>query len=852
MKRTILLISILSFFFATLPSTSYSNSLVEDSCEPLINDNVNAFIKAQKLLGKEAIIKNYNDSVANIETRNSYGKRLVYEFDYINNRVISTSKSISSNKDVRKAVNLTGTTDPSTKSVYSYDSLGNLTKIKKNNDVINLTYNSKSNLLSESLNNQILTENTYNSNDLLIKSSTINGDTLEKSYNENNLINLVRENGVIVSEYKYDDKLLKSYSDLKTGITHTYRYSDTKKIIGETTSNGLSIDYTYDENEEQIHQRNYSLKNQCLTTNLNSNGLSTNYFKFLNDKDISDRTINERIITNNGFVYQGNIKYVIYEPKYDDLTEDNHDSKLENKTSDTKISTYKNNFFTVKYSYDECDNLRVENYTGLVSSKNYYEYNEDGSLSTFINEDLKETYDYDERGNISKINNKKLTYDYSSGFDLLTSFSNYKFAYDDKGNPITYKGNSLNWFSSNLVNYNNISFTYNQAGIRTSKKTPNDTILYFLEGDKVVYETSKKLNYPTLYFYNGNDIVGLKYENKPYFYIKNNFNDILGLFDEHGNVVVKYEYSPWGKILGIEGSLGTTLGIDNPYRFKSYRYDNETGLYYLGSRYYDPEIGRFISPDNLTNLQYTLLNDNYEKNLFMYSFNNPVNYYDPKGNMAVGILNVLKFLYSDLKLIPDYAISTPCLILNGASYTSLHECAQLVAAKQLSKSGYITQLEYKLSSGNEADILAYKGINYLYEVKPVTVSNATAYAQLSGYLKTSGFLAGPAFASSTIDFLPKIKMTVYYESKGIIKYIFYKDKKQWFNKTVMVQITEANLLSKIKIGYWVGVAVAGTIIAATIVEDVLTAGAGVADDAASVSIAAGGFRASVAFGLLFV
>ncbi|WP_162266970.1 RHS repeat-associated core domain-containing protein, partial [Clostridium sporogenes] len=84
----------------------------------------------------------------------------------------------------------------------------------------------------------------------------------------------------------------------------------------------------------------------------------------------------------------------------------------------------------------------------------------------------------------------------------------------------------------------------------------------------------------------------------------------------------------WGKLLGIEGELKDTLGVKNPYRYKGYRYDNETGIYYLKSRYYNPELGRFISADAVVGKTGEILSHN----LFSYSANNPVNVIDEDGN----------------------------------------------------------------------------------------------------------------------------------------------------------------------------------------------------------------------------
>ena len=61
--------------------------------------------------------------------------------------------------------------------------------------------------------------------------------------------------------------------------------------------------------------------------------------------------------------------------------------------------------------------------------------------------------------------------------------------------------------------------------------------------------------------------------------------------------VVEYIYDAWGKLISTTGTLATTLGADNPFRYRGYYYDTETGLYYLTTRYYDPEVCRFISAD---------------------------------------------------------------------------------------------------------------------------------------------------------------------------------------------------------------------------------------------------------------
>nr|WP_258176152.1 RHS repeat-associated core domain-containing protein [Orenia metallireducens] len=92
--------------------------------------------------------------------------------------------------------------------------------------------------------------------------------------------------------------------------------------------------------------------------------------------------------------------------------------------------------------------------------------------------------------------------------------------------------------------------------------------------------------------------------------------------DKAGNVLAEYDYDAWGNILSQSGSMAEI----NPYRYAGYYYDEETGLYYLRARYYDPEIGRFIRRDTVQKI-----------NQYAYAENNPVMLMDSNGNWAITI-----------------------------------------------------------------------------------------------------------------------------------------------------------------------------------------------------------------------
>ena len=91
--------------------------------------------------------------------------------------------------------------------------------------------------------------------------------------------------------------------------------------------------------------------------------------------------------------------------------------------------------------------------------------------------------------------------------------------------------------------------------------------------------------------------MSVTYNGAEYFYLKNAQGDVTGLVNSSGTQVVTYTYDAWGSPLTTTGTMADTLGKLNPFRYRGYVYDTETGLYYLGSRYYNPETGRFINAD---------------------------------------------------------------------------------------------------------------------------------------------------------------------------------------------------------------------------------------------------------------
>ena len=111
---------------------------------------------------------------------------------------------------------------------------------------------------------------------------------------------------------------------------------------------------------------------------------------------------------------------------------------------------------------------------------------------------------------------------------------------------------------------------------------------------------------------------------------------MAGLIDSSGTQVVSYSYDSWGRPLGMTDSTEEQIGSKNPFRYRQYFYDAETGLYYLGSRYYDPEVGRFINADDVDLLGAN--GDFASLNLFVYCGNNPVSRADSSGYLWTNAL----------------------------------------------------------------------------------------------------------------------------------------------------------------------------------------------------------------------
>ncbi|MGM8216350.1 RHS repeat-associated core domain-containing protein, partial [Bacillaceae bacterium W0354] len=262
------------------------------------------------------------------------------------------------------------------------------------------------------------------------------------------------------------------------------------------------------------------------------------------------------------------------------------------------IRTITQNGQTITYVYDELNQLIREN-NGVLDQTIIYEYDNGGNLQS------KKEYAYTESTADLTGSDRQTNiylYENTNWLDQLTSYNGQTIEYDNLGNPISYNGYTYNWtFGDRLAGISGngleTSYRYNDGGYRTQKEVNGVITTYTLEGSLVTHETNGVDEIYYTYDANG-DLVSMNLNGEEYYYIKNIQGDMIGLYDQYGTKVVSYQYDTWGNIVSISGDLADTIGEKNPYRYRGYRYDSETGLYYLNARYYNPEWGRFLNADS--------------------------------------------------------------------------------------------------------------------------------------------------------------------------------------------------------------------------------------------------------------
>ena len=319
---------------------------------------------------------------------------------------------------------------------------------------------------------------------------------------------------------------------------------------------------------------------------------------------------------------------------------------------------------------------QVASYNGLS-----YTYDDNGNILSVSDGTNTTTYQYDSANQLVRENNQALgftkvwTYDNAGNILSRTEYA-YTTADDLSSltatDAVTYQYTSVKWgdmlrvydgqnltydASGNLTNDGKFTYTWAHGRELVCVTAPSGAQVlatYGADGlrtGRVVMYSSGTVRAAYTYVYNGSKLSKMTYGNyvvditydaagtpltmvingqTTYHYVTNLQGDVIALTDETGAEVITYSYDAWGKVVSHTGTYATL----NPLLYRGYVYDWETHHYYLQSRYYNPEWGRFINGDALATTGQGFLGNN----MFAYCLNNPIAFADPNGEIAITTL----------------------------------------------------------------------------------------------------------------------------------------------------------------------------------------------------------------------
>ena len=419
-------------------------------------------------------------------------------------------------------------------------------------------------------------------------------------------------------------------------------------------------------------------------------------------------------------------------------------------TSGTKVITYQ---------YDELNQLIREN-NGVLGTTVLYTYDAGGNMTS------RKTYDYTE-GTLQTIKkNETFTYRSDGWKDQILSWNGYRYTYDAGGNPTLLRGVPLTWGEGRRLkkvslSWGTVDFAYDSDGKRVKKTSGNTETKYYYNGSTLsglVRTTTgntgtTKITVQFVYDAEGKPFLLRLNGKTDYFYLYNGLGDVVGLIDSSNKVVVRYQYNSWGKVTSSEDTSGVSLATLNPFRYRKYVYDPETGLYCLGSRYYDPEVGRFVNADD-TDVIFAKPQELGSKNLYAYCDNNPVAREDYAGEFPI-----------------------PCIV--GAVVGAV-----------------VSGFSYVLSSGGEID-----GVELAKSCLVGAVSGALA--PLGGnFLKAAAVINGVNTAINTEgDIVTRFICGVF---EAGATYVSGFTANNWTGERVALETTAAQIIGNAGVGYTVG------------------------------------------------
>ena len=593
-----------------------------------------------------------------------------------------------------------GVTDTGEQDVqYTYDAQNRLIRIDTDTTTYHFTYNDFHQTTSVRIGNQTtpLASYTYNARGgKLIRTDYADGTYITNTYNAYGRVSSVSYNGVEAYTVTYDGLgNVSYYKENASGLEYLYEYDNVGRmrqyriLSDETVLMKVVYSYTDDGRMSGISRTISGLGTQDMAVAYNHYGriknLTTENDTILTPTyDGYDRLIKRSVNHGGGEVH---MEYEYW------VSEDYTSMRI----SSVTFSVGDTEQFTIYYSYDGLGNIteindgtetRLYTYDALnqmtgetiytnatgMGTKVTYAYDQAGNL-------VSKTYSVYNNGTISDSTTTNYTYGDTTWGDLLTGYDGEGITYDSIGNPLSYyngKRYTFSWdygrrLASSIVDGKTNTYTYNMDGIRLTKTVDGVEHTYYYDGGQLIAETWGDSYLRYTYDENGT-LLRVYYQNGTtttmYYYVLNLQGDVLEIRDTANNVVCRYSYDAWGKLLSIKDGNGNAItsvghiGNINPMRYRGYYYDTETGLYYLQSRYYDPVVGRFISPDSYISTGQGLVG----YNRFVYCLNNPVILTDASGEFAGTASIVSIFFYATVAgLAAAFTAEATILIVEEAA-----------------------------------------------------------------------------------------------------------------------------------------------------------------------------------------
>ena len=511
----------------------------------------------------------------------------------------------------------------------------------------------------------MLTAFDYGTNNNILQKVTYgNGQTVNYNYDKYGNVKELFYNGKLAFSFLSDKTgSVMRHKDFVNNRQYDYDYDTTGRLVRQVKTD---ISKTDAENKfVSAYEYDYDLNNN-ITKLASKNGDSSIVHSFTYGKDnllteYSSDVSSKVTYTYDGLNRQTKSSVALKTPL--DMSYTYYDSNRGENFTTTKIKEETIGKDTYKYEYDTNGNItdiykKVNNDWQRLYLYEYDEFNQLITSCDYINQ-KQYRYDYDEAGNIltetvsrigahgqlydSRVNT--YGYDDSNWGDKLTSYNGETITYDEIGNPLSYRdGMTMSWLNGrNLTTLqsgnDSISYKYDSNGVRTSKTVNGVEYTYEYLNGKLMHETRGEKVFDYCYDANG-QLYAVSYKANSstdavtYYYAHNWRGDITSIYDADGNVVAKYEYDDWGNVLTVTDASNQAITDPNhianlnPFRYRSYYYDSESGLYYLMSRYYDPVTHRFLNADGYFQSGNGIL----DTNMNAYCRNNPIMNSDPTGN----------------------------------------------------------------------------------------------------------------------------------------------------------------------------------------------------------------------------